>query len=126
MITEEAMKGEGGGAMGLGAGMRNQSTVMITMVTAIGMSTTTVVMGDGDLMIGMNTGVHPGTMMMVVTEGVSMSPGIAVPPSGLSLRRGHDYSCSLALRQQTVHQLKDVAPYLALLNLLTQPLESRK
>lgn len=92
----------------------------------------------------MNTGVHPGTMMMVVTEGVSTSPGIAVPPSSLSLRRGHDYSCrycdivwfgpvahsllslSLALRQQTVHQLKDVAPYLALLNLLTQPLESRK
>lgn len=30
----------------------DQSTVMITMVTAIGMSTTTVVMGDGDLMIG--------------------------------------------------------------------------
>ena len=30
----------------------DQSTVMITMVTAIGMSTITVVMGSGDLMIG--------------------------------------------------------------------------
>lgn len=94
----------------------------------------------------MNAGVHPVTMTMVVTGGVSMSPGIAVPLSDLSLRRDHGYSyrycdtacgwscpvphstssLSLALRQQTLHQLKDVAPYLVLLNLLTQPLESRK